>query len=178
QRTNERETSEIARTSPAAAFAQRQRRDANDANVLPALAARKLERRIVVTAIARDHRHFMPARGQLRGQIREVLGRGNHIGIKALIEKQKLQTGGIVRRLRKCSTVFSRPSRKEIVGFQPNNSCARVMLGCRCFGSSAGNGRYLNPELAPQIAITSSASCLIVNSSGLPRFTGSCKSSA
>src|SRR5688572_979952 len=174
---HDHETREVERALPAAALPERQRRYANDADVSPRFAAWKANRRIVVTAIARDYRYVMTARRELRSEVCEVLGCGNHIGVKALIQEQKLQTCVSFNRLRKSSTVFTNPSRKGIVGFQRNNFCARVMSGLRCRGSSAGSGKYLKPEFLPQIAITSSPSCLIVNSPGFPRLTGSCSSS-
>mmetsp|Transcript_36242 Transcript_36242/g.121392 ORF Transcript_36242/g.121392 Transcript_36242/m.121392 type:complete len:280 (+) Transcript_36242:604-1443(+) len=46
------------------------------------------------------------------------------------------------------------------------------MSGFRCCGSSPGSGRCTIFELEPVCLIASSASCLIVNSPGLPRLTG------
>ena len=44
--------------------------------------------RVVISPAAGDHRDFVPAPGQVQGEIRQVLPAGNHIGIKSLIEKK------------------------------------------------------------------------------------------
>ena len=62
--------------------------------------------------------------------------------------------------------------RSDTVGSQPSFERAIVMSGCRSFGSSDGRARCSIDELEPVSSITRSASSIIVNSSGLPMFTG------
>ena len=60
--------------------------------VPPTLASREAYRRIVIAAIARDNRYIMSTRREFSGEIREVLCRGDHIRVKALIQQQYFQT--------------------------------------------------------------------------------------
>ena len=70
---------------------------------------------------------------------------------------------GIVRR---------KPSSNGTTGLHPNFDCAIAISGRRCRGSSCGNGRCTTRDCEPVSATTRSASSRIVNSPGLPRFTG------
>ena len=54
---------------------------------------------------------------------------------------------------------------------------ASEMSDCRCWGSSAGRGRWTIFDFEPVREITSRASSAMVNSFGLPMFTGPVKSS-
>ncbi len=89
---NDHETGEVERAPPAAVLAERQRRDANYADVLPrvrgaendAVDRRNRDR-------SRSRRYVMSARREFRGEIGEVLGCSDHIGVKTLIKKQEPQ---------------------------------------------------------------------------------------
>ena len=78
---------------------------------------------------------------------------------------------------RKKSTVWARPSRSGIVGSQPSVALARVMSGRRRTGSSCGSGWKTISDVEPASSLTIVASSRIVNSPGLPRFTGPTSSS-
>src|SRR6185503_322921 len=88
QRAQQHETCKVESTTPSAAFAERKRRNANYFDTVPVFATRKALRRIVITAIACDNCDVVTSRRQCSGEIREVLGRGNHIRVEALVEKQ------------------------------------------------------------------------------------------
>lgn len=47
--------------------------------------------RIVIAAIARDDGYIVSTCGECGGKIREVLCRGDHIRVKALVEEENLQ---------------------------------------------------------------------------------------
>ena len=73
----------------------------------------------------------------------------------------------------KYAIVRASPSRSGIFGSQPSFARASVMSGLRCSGSSAGSGRALMiVDLLPDSSTVISASSRIVNSPGLPMFTG------
>src|SRR3989344_3316060 len=76
---------------------------------------------------------------------------------------------------RKYCMVFINPSSRDVVGFQSNVVFAKEISGFLCFGSSAGSG--LNFIVLPLCvsAITFSANSFMVNSVGLPKFTGPVK---
>ena len=75
-------------------------------------------------------------------------------------------------RPRQYSMVLANPSRNCTLGSQPRCLRALVISGLRCLGSSPGSGRWMIFDLEPTCLMHSSASCLIVNSPGLPMFTG------
>ena len=69
------------------------------------------------------------------------------------------------------------PARSAICGSQPKCSRARVISGWRWRGSSWGKGAWTSGEREPVSSRTASASSIIVNSPGLPMFTGPVRSS-
>ena len=50
-------------------------------------------------------------------------------------------TGSLASNFSKYAMVFVRPSRNGTIGRQSSNSCALLMSGLRCLGSSVGSGR-------------------------------------
>ena len=68
--------------------------DANDLDVLPALATFETFRWIVVTAITCDDCYLMTIRSEGGGKIRKVLCRRDHIRVEALVEEQNFQPAG------------------------------------------------------------------------------------
>jgi hypothetical protein len=62
-----------------------------DSDSAPTLLAREHRLRIVVRAPARHHRDRVPAPGQLRGQIAQVLGRRDDVRVKRLVEQKEFQ---------------------------------------------------------------------------------------
>src|SRR4029079_5161355 len=73
----------------------------------------------------------------------------------------------------KYSMVFLSPSPSAPCGSQPPRSFrARVMSGCRTFGSSTGRGRKTISLLLFVSALMRSANSRMVVSIGLPQFTG------
>jgi len=47
----------------------------------------------------------------------------------------------VLARSSKYAAVFVKPTRSGTVGRQPSSSCALLMSGWRCLGSSVGSGR-------------------------------------
>src|SRR5881392_1992602 len=64
------------------------------------------------------------------------------------------------------------PSSRPMRGSQPSSFRARVMSGCRTFGSSSGSGRNTTALLLPASRMIVRANSRIVTSCGFPQFTG------
>src|ERR1035437_4564738 len=78
--------------------------------------------------------------------------------------------------LRKKSSDLASPSCKVTRGSQPNNTRAFVMSGQRRLGSSSGRARKRSSLFDSVTSRTACAHSRIVNSFGLPMFTGRCSS--
>src|SRR5262245_56553911 len=91
KRADEEEARKIENTMPATSFSERERRNANDLDVVPTLVTFETFSRIVVAAIACDYCYFVTMSSESSGKIREVLCRGDHIRVEALIEEKDPQ---------------------------------------------------------------------------------------
>ncbi len=66
----------------------------------------------------------------------------------------------------------SRPCSSGTVGCQPNACCGRAITSWRCNGSSAGSGCSISVSAGLIVLRTSTASCWIVYSPGIPKLIG------
>ncbi|HEU4836605.1 MAG TPA: hypothetical protein VFS90_19390, partial [Pyrinomonadaceae bacterium] len=78
---------------------------------VPTLATFETYARIVVAAIARDNCYFMSACSETSGEIGEVLCRGDHIRVEALVEEKNFQKSMLTRR-RNGATILVRSLRR------------------------------------------------------------------
>src|SRR5689334_7314822 len=91
QRAHEQEAAEVESATPTTVFPKRDRPDTDDVDVVPTLATFETFGWIVIAAIARDDGYFVATRSESGGKIREVLCRGDHIRVEALVEEKNSQ---------------------------------------------------------------------------------------